>query len=158
MTVTHPLRSGKNKAAFAADEAAYLADSSAATQSNDRDASHAESAPSKRGRPHQQRATGSTKTRAKRPSEIDTAYPAGAQCLACGQRHNVQDCYYVNQDKAPEWWKPNKAIYELIEYKRKNDTTFQGLLRGTSRTKSQTPKIKGKSQTPTTQELDDDQQ
>jgi hypothetical protein len=140
MMTYHPLRSGRHKAAFVSDDASYLAEGGATTQSNDRDASHAESAPSKnRGRPRNQRQTGKNNARNKRPSDHEPAVTGGAKCPACGQRHSIRDCYYVNQNKAPEWWKPNETISELIEFKRKNDATFQGLIRGQSRPRSQTP-------------------
>lgn len=149
MMANHPLRSGKHKAAFVSDEASFLAEGGAATQGNDGDAYHAESAPSNRnrGRPRNQRAAGN-KAKLKRPSDQEPATTGGAKCPACGQRHSVRDCYYVNPDKAPEWWKPNETINELIDFKRKNDATFQGLIRGQSRTRSRTPIVK-QSHTPT---------
>jgi hypothetical protein len=170
MSVHHPLRSGKHRAgAFAtADDASFLAEGGATTQGSKRDASTAaESAPSTnriRGRPRYQRqgnqALGHQASSNKRPSDYEPAN-AGSKCPACGQRHGVKDCYYIYEDQAPEWWHPNETIKSLIEYKRKNDTAFQGLLRGQSKLRSQsrshTPIIK-KSQTPTPtiQELEDD--
>ena len=140
MMANHPLRSGRHIAAFVSDDASYLAEGGAITQSSDRDTSHAESAPSKnRGRSRNQRQTGKNNVRTKRPLDHEPAITGGAKCPACGQRHSIRDCYYVNQDKAPEWWKPNETISELIEFKRKNDATFQGLIRGQSRPRSRTP-------------------
>lgn len=143
MMANHPLRSGKHKAAFVSDDASYLAEGGATTQSNGRDASYAESAPSNRnrGRPRNQRTAGKN-AKLKRPSDQEPATTEGAKCPACGQRHSIRDCYYVNPDQAPEWWKPNETISELIDFKRKNDATFQGLIRGQSRTRSRTPILK----------------
>ena len=145
----HPLRSGKHKA-FVADDASFLAEDGTTTQSNDGDAYHADGATPKhnRGRPRKERTAGRKTTTLKRPSDQELATTTGAKCPACGQRHSIQDCYYVNPDKAPEWWKPNETINELIQFKREKDATFQGLIRGQSRTRSRTPIVK-QSHTPT---------
>ena len=152
MMANHPLRSGKHKAAFVADDAScgsFLAGGES-NQSTEGDARQAESAPSKnRGRPRNQRPQGKN-TSSKRPSDYEPARAGGAKCPACGQRHRVQDCYYLNPNQAPEWWEPNETIMELIDFKRKNDTTFQGLLRGQSRLRSSsTPFVQKNSHTPT---------
>lgn len=149
MMMHHPLRSGKHRA-FMADDASFLAEGGATSQSNEGDAQHAESAPSSnRGRPRNQRTAGRKTTTLKRPSDQGPATTGGAKCPACGQRHNIRDCYYVNPDKAPEWWKPNETINELIDFKRQHDASFQGLLRGQSRTRSRTPNVIKQSHTPT---------
>lgn len=149
MMMHHPLRSGKHKA-FMADDASFLAEGGAISQSNEGDAQHTESAPSNnRGRPRYQRTAGRKTTTLKRPSDQGPATTQGAKCPACGQRHSIRDCYYVNPDKAPEWWKPNETINELIDFKRHNDASFQGLLRGQSRTQSRTPYVMKQSHTPT---------
>jgi hypothetical protein len=168
MSVHHPLRSGKHRAgAFAtADDASFLAEGGATTQGSKRDASSAaESAPSTkriRGRPRYQRqgnqASGHQASSNKRPSDYEPAN-AGSKCPACGQRHGVKDCYYIHEDQAPEWWHPNETIRSLIEYKSKNDTEFQGLLRGQSKLPSQSrvhPATIKKSHTPAIQDLEDD--
>jgi hypothetical protein len=68
-------------------------------------------------------------------------------------------CWYLHEDQAPEMWYPNEVIKDLIEFKRKNDASFQGLLRGQSRSKLATPTIrKPHSSTPAIQELEEDQQ
>ena len=137
--LNHPLRSGKNKA-FMADDTSFLADGGATSQGNEGDAQHAESAPSNknRGRPRNQRTAGRKTTTLKRPSDQEPATTRGAQCPACRQRHSIRDCYYVHPDKAPEWWKPNEIINELIGFKSEHNITFQGLLRSQSRTQSRT--------------------
>jgi hypothetical protein len=149
MMTNHPLRSGKHKT-FVSDDASFLAEGGASTQGNDEDAHPAESASSKqnRGRPRNQRTAGRKTTTLKRPADPEPATTGGAKCPACGQRHSVRDCYYVNPDKAPGWWKPNETISELIRFKREKDATFQGLIRGQSRARSRTPTVK-QSHTPT---------
>ena len=150
MMTNHPLRSGKHKAAFVSDGASNLAEGGATTQSTDRDASRAESAPSNgnRGRPRNQRTAGKNDSKLKRPSDQEPASTGGAKCPACGQRHGIRDCYYVNPDKAPEWWKPNEIINELFKFKLTHDASFQGLIRGQSRARSRTQTVK-QSHTPT---------
>jgi hypothetical protein len=150
MMTNYPLRPGKHKA-FIADGTLFHTVDGATTQSNDGDAYQAKGATpsSNRGRPRNQRGAGRTPTTLKRPLDQGPATAAqGAKCPACGQRHTIRDCYYVNPDKAPEWWIPNETINELIQFKREKDSTFQGLIRGQSRPCSQTP-ITKYSHTPT---------
>jgi hypothetical protein len=114
MMIYHPLRSGKHRAALAAGDASFLAEGGETTQSNERDASTAESAPSKNhGRSRNQR-QGKINASSKPPSDHEPANVGNAKCPACGQRHRVTDCYYLNPNQAPEWWKPNETIKELI--------------------------------------------
>lgn len=154
MIANHPLRIGKHKAAYAVDDASFLAGGES-NQSTEGDARHAESAPSKnRGRPRQQRPTGKNNAGLKRPSEHEPAKAEGTKCPACSQRHGVKDCYYLNPDQAPDWWKPNEAITELIKYKRKHDTAFLGILRGQSRLRSNTPTVTKQSHTPTPETIE----
>lgn len=154
MMTNHPLRSGKHKA-FVADDSSFLVEDGATTQSNDGDAYHAKGAtPNNRGRPRKERTAGRKTTTLKRPSDQEPTTTTGAKCPACGQRHAIRDCYYVNPDKAPEWWKPNETINELIQFKREKDATFQGLIRGQSRTRSRTPIVK-QSHTPTPEILEE---
>ena len=149
MMANHPLRLGKHKAALVADDASFLAGGES-NQSKEGDAQPAESAPSKnRGRPRHQRPTGKNNVRSKRPSDYESARVEGTKCPACSQRHGVKDCYYLNPNQAPDWWKPNEAVTELIQYKRKHDIAFQGILRGQSRLRSNTPTVTKLSQTPT---------
>ena len=163
MSLHHPLKTVNKKQAFCAgaDESSFLAAGGATTQGSQRDASAAtESAPSKpHGRTHGGKRQGyqSSSRSIKRSSEHEASQP-GRKCPACEQAHGIKDCWYINDDQAPEWWQANAIMRTLVEYKRKHDPILQGALRGTSRTKSRTPKIKGESQTPNTQELDDDQQ
>jgi hypothetical protein len=64
-------------------------------------------------------------------------------------RHRLHECYYLNPEIAPEWWRPHETTQELIEYKKSHDATFQGLLRGLGKTRLHTAQLK-QSQTPTT--------
>ena len=137
MMIKYPLRSGKHKAAFVPD-ASYPTEGDATPQSTGRDTSRPESVQSNgiQGKPRNQHTAGKKHAKLKRPSDQELALTEGAKCPACGQRHSVRDCYYVNPDKAPQWWKPNETINELINFKCMHDVTFQGLLRGKSRARS----------------------
>jgi hypothetical protein len=143
MMINRPLRSGKHKV-FVADDASFLAEGGAFTQGKDGDAHPAKSASlqNNRGRPRNQCTAGRRTTTLKRPSGQAPATTQGAQCPACRQRHTLRDCFYVHPDNAPEWWKPNETISELIKFKREKDATFQGLICGQSRTQSRTPVVK----------------
>jgi hypothetical protein len=170
MNVHHPLRPGKAASYVAADDASFLAESGASTQGQDRDAYQVSNASSSmartRGRPRQKHSGNANKnpqqtglpTSRKRGSEEGSA-AAGRKCPACGMLHSVTVCWYLHEDQAPEMWYPNEVIKDLIEFKRKNDASFQGLLRGQSRSKLATPTIrKPYSSTPAIQELEEDQQ
>jgi hypothetical protein len=50
---------------------------------------------------------------------------AGGECPACGQRHDLSDCYYAYPEKAPEWFKPNQTILRLVEYKLNTDSELR---------------------------------
>src|SRR6478735_1675453 len=152
MMANHLSMKGKHKAAFMTIDrsgsdpyGSFLADSGETTQGNDRDASHAEHAPSNKGRPSKRKRA--QPHGASRPSHDEPSNTAGP-CPACEQGHAAKDCYYLHEDIAPAWWKPRPAISKLIELKRKHDSAFQGLIRGQSRSRTQTPHIK-QSHTPT---------
>ncbi|KAG9381101.1 hypothetical protein A1F94_008421 [Pyrenophora tritici-repentis] len=126
MSLHYPSR-GKPKSAFA------VGDSYAASGEPDsdtlRDASSVElRAPSNQGRgnPRQsnKRKMDGQSTRTKQIPERNSA-KAGDICPACEQRHEISDCYYVNKAKAPEWFKPNRGIARLVQYKLENDTNLQ---------------------------------
>jgi hypothetical protein len=163
MSQSYPIR-GKQKSAFAAGEASYLA-GGAPDQDTQRDASDvsqgAPSAPSQGtlGKPRQKRKRDGQTTRSKQFPIGNTA-AAGDECPACGQRHNLSDCYYAYPENAPEWFKPNRSIARLVEYKTNNDDELQKAMnnlnpggkkaRFTSSSRSNTPQIK-MSQTPDVQ-------
>ena len=151
MMANHPSAKSKHKAAFVTSDLSrsdpyrsFLADSGETTQGNNRDASYAEHAPSK-GRPSKRKRA--QPHGASRPSHDEPSNTAGP-CPACEQSHAAKDCYYLHEEIAPAWWKPRPAISKLIELKRKHDSAFQGLIRGQSRSRTQTPRIK-QSHTPT---------
>ncbi|KAF3030359.1 hypothetical protein E8E11_000207 [Didymella keratinophila] len=163
MSLSYPIK-GKQKSAFAAGEASYLA-GGAPDQDISRDASDvSQRAPSAQsqgnpGKPRQKRKfDGHQETRSKQFPKRNTA-AAGDDCSACGQRHNLSDCYYAYPEKAPEWFKPNRTIARLVEYKTNNDDELQRAMNNcspsgtiarqtsSSRSNKSTPKIK-MSQTP----------
>lgn len=161
MSLQHPPR-GKPKSAFAVGEASYAA--SGESDSNpQRDAFSVEPrAPSNnhhqgRGNPRQnKRKMDGQSARTKQFPERNTAR-AEDTCPACEQRHNISDCYYVDTAKAPEWFKPNRGITKLVQYKLEHDTGLQRIVqemslgakrpRMTTVSRSITPHIKT-SQTP----------
>jgi hypothetical protein len=161
MSLHYPSR-GKPKSAFAVgDSYAASGESDSNTQ---RDASSVETrAPSNnnnqgRGnpRPSNKRKMDGQSTKTKQFPERNTA-TAGDICPACEQRHKISDCYYVNTAKAPEWFKPNRGVTKLVQYKLEHDTDLQRIVQetnlGTKRprlttaSRSITPHIKT-SQTP----------
>ncbi|KAL6159460.1 hypothetical protein ACJQWK_05875 [Exserohilum turcicum] len=87
-------------------------------------------------------------TKVRSPSQGSTrARKITAPCPACDGSHSLYQCFYLDQKKAPSWWKPNQIIRNSIERKKENDLEFQSLIRAQSRprTRSQTYK---QSQTP----------
>ncbi|KAF7575750.1 hypothetical protein PtrM4_073740, partial [Pyrenophora tritici-repentis] len=53
----------------------------------------------------------------KRSSAQSEGTTSGQKCPACYQYHELRACYYVNPDLAPEWWTPNEATNELVQFK-----------------------------------------
>ena len=161
MSLSHPLK-GTQKSAFAAGEASYVSNGASVQGTQNGDAlsvsERAPSAPSQggQGKPRQKRKRDGQMTKSKQFPIGNTA-AAGDDCLACGQRHNLLDCYYVYTDKAPKWFKPNQSITKLVQYKIDNDNDLQRAIqesspeakkpRLSSASRSITPRIKT-SQTP----------
>lgn len=163
MSLHYPSR-GKPKSAFAVGD---LYTASGESDSNtQRDASSVESrAPSNTnnqqgwGNPRRsnKRKMDGQSTRTKQFPERNTA-TAGDICPACEQRHKISDCYYVDTAQAPEWFKPNRGVTKLVQYKLEHDTSLQQLVQEmsqrtkrprltTTSSRSSTPYIKT-SQTP----------
>ena len=128
---SYPSR-GKQKSAFAAGEASYLA-GGASDQDTTRDASEvsqrAPSAPSQGnpGKSRQKRKFDGQETRARQFPKRNTA-AAGGECPACGQRHVLSDCYYAYPEKAPQWFKPNRTVAKLVENKVRQDGELRRLM------------------------------
>ncbi|KAI8930685.1 hypothetical protein NX059_012294 [Plenodomus lindquistii] len=145
MMMKYPLK-GKSKANFATCVETTPAAEVNPHQDSTRDASTVENATSKdQGRPRNQRGNNYRKRQAERSIEAPSS---GANCAACGQRHDLKDCFYLHKEKAPKWWKPNGTINELVTFRQQNDPEFQGLIRSQSRPRTGTPAIK-QSHTPT---------
>ena len=157
MSRSYPQK-GKQNSAFAAGDAAYPAGGES-DQGAQRDASGvAEEASSalrgkNRGRTRGKRKFGQSSTRSKHSSLEDTAAVEGTKCHACEQRHNLFDCFYLNEDRAPAWFTPDSRIAKLVEYKRKYDPELIKLL-DSKRQRSKTPLIKN-SHTPTPEVIKD---
>lgn len=128
MSQSNPSK-GKQKSAFAAGEVSFLAggesdqdiQGDASGMLNRAPSAQTQGNPAKSGK--KRKADGQqTKTKPPR-SRIHAA--AGDECLACGQRHHLSDCYYAFPEKAPEWFKFNRTIARLVEYKMNNDNELQ---------------------------------
>jgi hypothetical protein len=79
-----------------------------------------------------------------------------SRCPACDQQHKLSDCYYAFPDKAPTWWEPNEFKKGYVQYRLENDTQLQGLVRGSSRSRTRTPVMKAsRTPTPRVEESDD---
>jgi hypothetical protein len=129
MSLAHPTR-GKSKSAFMTGEAAYAA--SGESDSNTQgDASSVQiRAPSTNPSQGNQRQTNKRKMNApgnksKQFHKRNTAEAADI-CPACEQRHNISSCYYVNSNlETPDWFKPNKYVTKLVQYKLEHDPSLQ---------------------------------
>ena len=161
MSLAHPTR-GKSKSALMTGEAAYAA--SGESDSNTQgDASSVQiRAPStnpSQGNPRQtnKRRMNAPGNKSKQFQKVNTA-EAGDICPACEQRHDISSCYYVNPNlETPEWFKPNKHVAKLVQYKLQHDIDLQRITqemnlgskrpRLTTASRSITPHIKT-SQTP----------
>lgn len=75
------------------------------------------------------------------------AYARSSKCPACDMGHALRDCFYIYNEKAPEWWEPNPRRAQIVELRREHDTEFQSLLRAQTRPRTLTPRPK-QSQTP----------
>ncbi|KAF9730182.1 gag protein [Paraphaeosphaeria minitans] len=161
MSLAHPTR-GKSRSAFMTGEAAHAA--SGESDSNTQgDASSVQiRAPSTNPSQGNQRQSNKRRMNApnnksKQSQKRDTA-EAEDICPACDQRHDISTCYYVNPNlETPEWFKPNKHIVKLVQYKLQHDPDLQKAVqemnlgskrpRLTTASRSITPHIKT-SQTP----------
>jgi len=173
MTLNHPSKAVKrNRAAFVSDESSYLVGSGKPHA----DAQRSEIAPGEAGKTHADarrseiapgvEATNKKRGRNRRQIDEGGRQPKRAatprnpvesgrgRCVACGMPHNSSDCFYLEPANAPEWWRPNPQIEELVRYKRDHDKDLQRALRQ-SGSRSRTPYIKtSQSNTP---ELTDEQ-
>ena len=125
MSLHNPSR-GKPKSAFSVVEASYAAggESDSATQ---RDASSVEiRAPSTTNNQGRGNSKPTNKRKNRQSTGRGTA-SAGGICPACEQPHNIADCYYVNGQQ-PEWFKPNRGITKLVQYKLEHDPSLQKLV------------------------------
>ena len=116
----------------------------------------------KRGRPRQQRKAGTSHNMPPAAGKMNRVPPAQDKrqniaqskrsfesshvedrlCPACGYRHRIKECYYVHKELAPPGWQGNPITEDMVNYRRNHDPDFQGLLRGQSRPRSRTPRIK----------------
>lgn len=150
MVVSHPLKGKQRRGAFAAGDESAFAASGETTQGNERDASNADDASSafqkgSRGRPRKQQA--GSRAISKQPYG-DTAAAGRTKCPACGQRHKLNKCFYINSDEAPEWFIPRPQIAATIKKRLNEDTDFQEQYREAKRARIDTPSVKRSTSTP----------
>ena len=120
MSLAHPTR-GKPKGAFMTGEGAHAA-SGAPDLNTQEDAPSVQiRAPSARPNKRKMNTSGN---KPKQFHQRDTAEAVDV-CPACEQRHNINNCFYVNQNlEIPEWFKPNKHIEKLVQYKLEHDLSL----------------------------------
>ena len=155
MSKYHPTKGKQQRGAFVAGNTSFLAAGGESTPGMDRDAlaiaDSASSTPTtqgSRGRPRQKRTIGQSTT-SRQSLTRDTAAAEGVKCPACEQRHRLDDCYYVFNDKAPEWFTPRSGIAAMVRHRIEHDTDLQEQLRSGKRARTKTPNIKmSMSQTP----------
>jgi hypothetical protein len=132
MSLHYPSR-GKPKSAFAVGDS-YTA--SGEPDSNTlRDASSVETRAPSNNYNQSNQGQGNPRLANKRKKDgrntRTTQYPerpamsTGDLCPACEQRHGISDCYYVDMAKAPEWFKPNRGVTRLVQYKLEHDVDLQ---------------------------------
>ncbi|RHZ51562.1 uncharacterized protein CDV56_106148 [Aspergillus thermomutatus] len=63
--------------------------------------------------------TGRGKRRHSRITSLVTG--SGPKCRACNQGHELQACYYIFPNKAPDWFTPKTSVQQRVEEKLKND-------------------------------------
>lgn len=129
MSLAHPTR-GKSKSAFMTGEAAYAASGESDSNTQGDSSSVQTRAPSTNPSQGNQRQTNKRKMNApgnksKKFQKRNTA-EAGDICPACEQRHDISSCYYVNSNlETPDWFKPNKHVTKLVQYKLEHDPGLQ---------------------------------
>ena len=154
MSLYYP-KGRQQKGVFAASEALYLAGSGASTQDTDRDASLVpDSASFDQPKQGSRRKSSSKKrlagqlTTSKQSQNRDKAAAGGNKCPACGLRHLLANCLYIDDDNAPDWFKPRESISELVKLRLQYDPDVQEQVRALKRQRTQTPSFKN-SHTPT---------
>ena len=155
MVMIKPQKTGRHKSAYAvSDDSAFHADDSESTQGNKKENFYKPGAPNpqRRGRPRDQR--GRKETKRSSSDQEPSGKVGSSKCPACEMRHSLKECYYVHPDKAPEWFKPKPMLENYVRMKQEQDPEFQGLLRGQSKPRLNTPVTKN-SHTPTPEVPDD---
>jgi len=117
MSLAHPTR-GKVKSAFVTGDGAFAA-SGESDSNTQRDASSVQiRAPSTNPNQGQgKRKMNAPGSKSKQFQRRNTAEAADI-CPACEQRHDISNCYYVNTTlETPTWFKPNKNVTRLVQYK-----------------------------------------
>jgi hypothetical protein len=125
MSLAHPTR-GKSKSAFMTGEGAFATSGEsdsytpgdASSVQNRAPPSHPSQEPGKRRDP--------ARGHKSKQSQKRNAADAAGICPACEQRHDISNCYYVNPNlETPAWFKPNKNVTKLVQYKLRHEPYLQ---------------------------------
>lgn len=140
--LNHPSKAKRNRAAFVSDDSSFLAESGKTHPDAGRSeiAPGVETANKKRGRSRRPN-NGDGRQPKKASMSQNPVNPGRGKCLACGMPHDTSTCFYMDSENAPEWWRPNQQIEELVRYKREHDPDLQRVLRQSS-SRSKTPHFK----------------
>jgi hypothetical protein len=68
--------------------------------------------------------------------------PPSTECSACSMRHNLQDCYYLFPDLAPDSWAPRESLKKMIQVNIDHNPEIQEQIRAAKRIRSNTTHIK----------------
>jgi hypothetical protein len=117
MSLAHPTQ-GKLKSAFMTGEGAYAASGASDSNTQENALGVQIRAPSTKPNKRKMNAPGNKSKQFHKRNIVE----AGDVCPACEQRHDINNCFYVNQNlETPEWFRPNKHIEKLVHYKLQND-------------------------------------
>jgi hypothetical protein len=156
MSDDYPKKTTHHRGAFAVggeehshDRSSFAAGGESTPGSNERDASHAaKSAPSapsndstRGSRKNQQRQTTGQRASSKRPRR-ESVQTDGAKCPACDGPHSLNQCFYINKDQAPQWFKPRREMEVMVSKLLDLDVNLQAQVRALKRTRTQTPVTK----------------
>ncbi|KAG6029723.1 hypothetical protein E4U19_000787 [Claviceps sp. Clav32 group G5] len=128
MTRYHPLDKKIRGSVFmTAEDQSSLAAGGASTQSRKRDASASTNSASVPKRPKRNDVKATT---SRKPTAVTKSTTRNQpRCPACSYRRELQECFYVNKELAPKWFRFDENLSSFIEKRKQIDTDFQELLK-----------------------------
>ncbi|KAG6164091.1 hypothetical protein E4U27_000266 [Claviceps purpurea] len=128
MTRYYPLDKKSRAGVFVtADDQSILADGGASTQSRKRDASASTNSAPVPKRPKRKNDVKATAGR-KSTAITKSTTRENVRCPACSYHHELKNCFYVNKERAPEWFRFDESLSSFIEKRKEVDTDFRQLL------------------------------